>query len=120
MFCDRCQDILNLDILLSTLMNFNPGGPKTQRRAHHKNFADLVASAKAGCTICSLVCADPEASSILTGSESGQVYFFLHPDDLLAFDFDILHESEHSGRRSKALANIRLSTNEGMCICYKA
>jgi len=123
MFCDRCQDILNLDILLSTLndpSDWELGGPKVQRRPHHKNFADLVASAKAGCTICSLVCAGPGASYILTRSESGQIYFSFHSDDRLAFEFDILDESEHSGRKSTTFANIRLSTNEGMCIHYKA
>jgi hypothetical protein len=121
MFCDRCQDILNLDILLSTRMKAKPGGPQYQRRPHHKNFADLQASAQAGCTICSLVCANPDSSSIITGSQSGQIYFFLHPNDLLFFEFDNSHEAVHSlSRSSQMFAFIRLSTNEGMCIRYKA
>ncbi|PMD16794.1 HET-domain-containing protein [Hyaloscypha hepaticicola] len=107
MFCDRCQDILNLDILLSTL-------PKDRRRPQHKNLANLEASAEAGCTICSLVCADPVSRYIPTGLQSGQIYFRLHPNGLLVFQFDSLHETGHSlSRNSKILAIIRLSTNEG-------
>ena len=121
MFCERCQDILNLDILLSTLRTLEISGPKTPRRPHHKNFADLEASVEAGCTICSLVCADQESSSIITGSQSGQIYFSLYPGDRLVFEFDILHETENSLSRSPQIfAFIRLSANEGMCIRYKA
>lgn len=123
MFCDRCQDILNLDILLSTLRNFEPGGPKDESRPHHKNFADLVASAEAGCPICNLVCAHPHSSlySHCSLLENGQIYFLLNNHDLLVFQFDISHEPERSlSRNSGILAIIRLSTNEGMCIRYKA
>jgi hypothetical protein len=121
MFCDRCQDILNLDILLSTLVNFELGAPNNQRRPHHKNFADLEASAEAGCAICSLTCADPDTSSIITGSQSGQIYFSINPGDCLVFEFDISHETEHSlNHSSQVFALIRLRTNEGMRIRYKA
>jgi hypothetical protein len=118
MFCDRCQDILNLDSLLSTLndhSDFELGGPKDQRRPHHKNFADLLASAKAGCTICSLVCAGPGASYILTGSESGQIYFRLSLGDFLYFEFD-----DTSHKSVQIATPIRVFTYESMCIRYKA
>jgi hypothetical protein len=119
MFCDRCQDILNLDTLLSTLMNFKLGGPATQRHPHHKNFADLVASAKAGCTICSLVCAN--AYSIRPVAENEPIYFCLWPNDLLVFNGDIIDGPEDFLRsKSKTFAIIRLSSKEGMCIRYKA
>lgn len=124
MFCDRCQDILNLDILLST---WNPrgfevdeiGGPNSPRRPHHKNCADLNASVEAGCTIRSLVYANPDPRPFITRSQSGKIYFSLHPSGRLVFEFDILHETEHSlSGTSQVFAFIRLTTNEGMCIRY--
>jgi hypothetical protein len=119
MFCDRCQDILNLDILLGTLMNFKLDGPKPGRHPHHWNFADLVASAEAGCTICSFVCAN--AYSIRPVAENEPIYFRLWPNDLLVFNGDIIDGPEYSLRSiSKTFAIVRLSSKEGMCIRYKA
>ena len=118
MFCDRCQDILNLDILLSALGGHLDHDGSNQRCPHHKNFADLQASAEAGCAICSLVCADPCSSSIINGSQTGQIYFSLYPSDLLFFDVDNLHETGNSF--DGIIAVLRVSANEGTCICYKA
>jgi len=115
-YCDKCQEIVNLDILLTTLVNrpgaYNSVASEEVRRPHHKDFAALVASAEEGCAICSLVrsnCLSKYGSS--PNTPTGQLFFkFDHTRDVVVFE----PNAAYSKTWSMGFCAIRLSALEGM------
>jgi hypothetical protein len=107
----------NLDILLSTLTNFEPDRANSLPRPHHKSFADLEKSAEAGCAICRLVCTSARYTSCSGTLAEGQISFRLNHSDFLIFDFDKTNDidpaSLHSLNWGMGFGAIRLSAIEG-------
>ena len=56
MFCENCQNVFNLDILISTHANY-VGMEEPGSYPHHESFAAVEESAEAGYDICQHVCA---------------------------------------------------------------
>jgi hypothetical protein len=119
MFCDKCEEIVNLDILLTTLVNRPEREPETpkQPRPHQENFAALVTSADAGCVICSLVRGQvlPKDRPVYNAIAvpTGQITFSLHHrSDVVIFDTDDHNKS--SGDWGMGFCNIRLRSIEGL------
>ncbi|KAE9372587.1 HET-domain-containing protein [Stipitochalara longipes BDJ] len=120
MFCDKCQEIVNLDVLLTTIVVIRPAGrnpgASEKARPHHKDFAALVASAEEGCVICSLVRANswrnPRFASHLTPESKELITFrFDHRRDVVVFDTD--PQSEYAQSWSMGFCGIKLSAIEG-------
>jgi len=124
MFCDQCQNILNLDVLLSTHEKYDSNGGKTRPHPHHDSFAALSRAAEQGCEICTMVSSNIEHRNIgklkhLTGHGSNLFFKFVSLD-LLRFstgheeervDFDA-QESHEPG--PALLPTLRLSPKGGM------
>ena len=131
MLCPQCQEIANLDILLSTVVDFKPDGLEHRPRPHphHKNFSALKVSAEAGCMICSLVCESRRATV-----PEGQIYFWLNVVQRDVVIFDVWNESVHSSDtknetpssafsrdyNSMGFCRMRLSVVEGMRIALRS
>ena len=119
MFCYKCQEIVNLDILLTTLVN-RPGDQESERsevrrrRPHHENIAALITWAEKGCTICSLVRAiSSSRPGPFPNGPEGQLFFkFDQRRDVVVFESSI--ESPYSQDWSMGFCAIRLSAIEGM------
>jgi hypothetical protein len=131
MLCPQCQQLANLDILLSTVVDLKPDGLEHRPRPHphHKNFSAFKVSAEAGCMICSLVC---ESSHVSV--PEGQIYFWLNVCQRDVVMFDAWNESVHSSdtenatpssasnrdHNSVGFCGIRLSVVEGMRIALRS
>jgi hypothetical protein len=111
MFCDQCQKIVNLDILLTTLCELEPGADN-RSHSHHKNVAALRNSAEAGCAICKLVIGNSWALSTNETVVTGQINFRLNARDILMFGTDT--QSSSSKGWSSEFCCIRLSALEGL------
>jgi len=111
MFCDQCQKIVNLDILLTSLSKFEPG-TDNRSHSHHKNVAALRNSAEAGCAICKLVIGNSWDLSNNATAVTGQINFRLNARDILMFDTDT--QSSSSKGWPRGFCCIRLSALEGM------
>jgi hypothetical protein len=124
MLCPQCQEIANLDILLSTVVDFKPDGLKHHPRPHphHKDFSAIKVSAESGCTICRLVC-EPRLAAV----PEGQIYFWLNVAQRDVVIFDAWNKSVHTSdtenkipssafnrdHNSMGFCGIRLSVVEG-------
>lgn len=89
MFCDQCQNVLNLDILLSTHENYPGNNGEHRPYPHYKTFAAIEQSAGYGCELCTLVCSaisDSQKQKMreLTG-EDAQMRFEFWKSDYLFF-----------------------------------
>jgi hypothetical protein len=118
MFCNQCQEIVNLDIFFSALIKVEPDMVESLPRPHHKSFADLQKSAEAGCPICMLVCESPRYRPSGGASAERQINFRLNRRAILIFDFDrtndIDPESLYPINWSMGFSAIRLSAIEGL------
>jgi hypothetical protein len=110
LFCDKCQSILDLDILLSTHENHKSNGGKARDYPHHENFLAMETAAGECCEIRRMVCSNTTGKNVeelksLTGPEA-QMYFTFVSLDLLKFC---------TARDADAafLRSIRLSPKEG-------
>ena len=111
MFCNKCQSILDLDILLSTHEKHKSNEGKARAHPHHDNFLAMETAAEEGCEICRMVCSNVNREKVeeiksLTGPEA-QIYFKLVSLDLLKFC------TSRDGERADFLPSIRLSPKEG-------
>ncbi|PMD42866.1 HET-domain-containing protein [Hyaloscypha variabilis F] len=89
MFCVKCQDILNLDVLLSTFEEDEDHYDEAKRHSHHESFTALEQSAKDGCELCRMACSSlpkPWGSK----SVERRIWFQLRPGDFLMFGSDFL------------------------------
>ena len=111
MFCDQCQKIVNLDILLTTLSELEPGADN-RSHSHHKNVAALRNSAEAGCAMCKLVIGNLWALSTNETAVTGEINFRLNARDHLIFDTEIQRSSSKGWPRG--FCCIRLSALEGL------
>jgi hypothetical protein len=124
MFCDQCQNILNLDILLSTHEKHDSNNGKPRPHAHHDSFAALEKAAEQGCEICKMVSSNTSRWAIekldsLGGSESRLLFKFVSLDLL---KFSTASEEQRAevdapgshGPEPALLPSIRLSAKEGM------
>jgi len=111
MFCDKCQSILDLDILLSTHDNSKSNGGKARARPHHDTFLAMETAAGEGCEICRMVCSNA------TGKEVEELKSLTSPDARIYFKFvspDLLKFCTARDADAAFLRSIRLSPNEGM------
>jgi hypothetical protein len=111
MFCDQCQKIVNLDMLLTSLSKLEPGA-ENRPLGHHKNVAALKNSAEAGCAICKLVFGNIRTLSNNATAVIGQINFRLNTRDILMFDTETQSSSSKGWPRD--FCGIRLSALEGM------
>jgi hypothetical protein len=111
MFCDQCQKIVNLDILLMSLCKLEPEA-ENRPHSHHKNATALKNSAEAGCAICKLVLGNIRTLSNNATAVTGQINFQLNTRDILIFGTETQNSSSKGWPRG--FCGIRLSALEGM------
>jgi hypothetical protein len=116
MFCDQCQKIVNLDILLTSLSKLEPEA-ENRPHSHHKSVAALKNSAEAGCAICKLVLGNSWALSKNATAVTGEINFRLNARDILIFSTET--QSSFSKGLPTKFCGIRLSALEGMLHFYK-
>jgi len=116
MFCEKCQNILNLDILFSTQTIHESNDGEEKPIPHHDNFAALTGSADAGCTLCQLATrslkyhCSSEAPAI-----DEELYFALVHGDMLWFKT----ESEQNRYSPfSTFAGIQLYASEGNALLW--
>jgi hypothetical protein len=89
MFFHHCENVLNLDILLSTHPNYQGNGGESRPYPHHESFSAIEQSAKDGCELCQIV-SSPSIRDLFgqcrsaTG-EDAQMYFEFDVEDLVYF-----------------------------------
>src|SRR6266536_2304958 len=59
MFCHHCENVLNLDILLSTHPSYHGNEGQSRPYPHHESFSAIEQSAKGGCELCQIVSSHP-------------------------------------------------------------
>ncbi|PVH83803.1 HET-domain-containing protein [Cadophora sp. DSE1049] len=141
MFCGKCQNILNLDILLSTQAKHESHDGEEKPIPHHDNYSALVRSAEAGCTLCQLATRSlkrHELSGIFDSGEAPgideRLYFALVNGDVLWFKSEMeqnryspfsdftgirLYASEVTRLMSDVFATRRLAGDSGSEQCFE-
>jgi hypothetical protein len=97
MYCIKCQDILDLDILLSTHSNHPGNDGQPQPREHYESFAAMQESATAGCELCRLACSVP------SGSYLAELRSLPPGESAISWEFaahDILHFESRARRQN--------------------
>jgi hypothetical protein len=78
----KCENILNIDILVSTHKDYGSNGGKTKPYPHHDSFLLLQVSANFGCKLCKL-------AVLAAGQHSLMKLMSLKGDEAkLCFEFD--------------------------------
>jgi hypothetical protein len=123
MFCDQCQNILNLDIFLSTHEKHDSNNGKSRPHPHHDSFAALERAAKEGCAICKMISSNTnkwqlERLNSLTCSESRLFFKFVSLDllKLTTANEEERSDSDDEGLHEPGplLPEMRLSPKEGI------
>jgi hypothetical protein len=112
MYCDKCQNIVNLDILLSTHDRYGPNNRKYRPYPHHENYAAFEIAAAAGCDICKLVWSASTSKIFASRYPSTPIYFRFTILDLLKFDA-IDNEAKTKLGSQPEVRIIRFSAIEG-------
>ncbi|KUJ13216.1 uncharacterized protein LY89DRAFT_155042 [Mollisia scopiformis] len=90
MYCIKCENILNLDILMGTSQGVQAVGQDApQPYPHHESISTLALSAKVGCALCKVVLKSVSKYHLnrlgaLHGAKA-QIYFELSRQDALCF-----------------------------------
>lgn len=89
MIYSKCENILNINILVSTHKDYGSNGGRSKPFPHYENFSALEASANLGCKLCRLGVSalkrhPPVDIRVLVGDEA-KLYFEFAPDDLVYF-----------------------------------